>query len=89
MGLRSNASEKEVRGSELHGMCNCRLREPRVGEPMKQTRRSDEKHTGTQDPARGASRARLAAGVREWLHLWGYPWSERDGVLCVDPLTHA
>ncbi|EKM50388.1 uncharacterized protein PHACADRAFT_152320 [Phanerochaete carnosa HHB-10118-sp] len=49
----------------------------------------EEKHTGTQDPARGASRARLAAGVREWLHLWGYPWSERDGVVCVDPLTHA
>lgn len=49
----------------------------------------EEKHTGTQDPARGASRTRLAAGVREWLHRWGYPWSERDGVICVDPLTHA
>ncbi|KZT27794.1 hypothetical protein NEOLEDRAFT_1088013 [Neolentinus lepideus HHB14362 ss-1] len=49
----------------------------------------EEKHTGTQDPARGASRARLAAGVREWLHRWGYPWSERDGVICVDSLTHA
>ncbi|CAL1714930.1 unnamed protein product [Somion occarium] len=49
----------------------------------------EEKHTGTQDPARGASRARLATGVREWLHLWGYPWSEREGVICVDPLTHA
>ncbi|KAK7676316.1 hypothetical protein QCA50_020733 [Cerrena zonata] len=49
----------------------------------------EEKHTGTQDPARGASRARLATGVREWLHLWGYPWSERDGIVCVDPLTHA
>ncbi|KAI0788809.1 hypothetical protein C8Q75DRAFT_719055 [Abortiporus biennis] len=48
----------------------------------------EEKHTGNQDPARGASRARLATGVREWLHLWGYPWSERDGVICVDPLTH-
>ncbi|KAI1796551.1 hypothetical protein LXA43DRAFT_986007 [Ganoderma leucocontextum] len=48
----------------------------------------EEKHTGTQDPARGASRARLASGVREWLHMWGYPWSERDGVVCVDPLTH-
>ncbi|KAI0731262.1 hypothetical protein C8Q76DRAFT_613592 [Earliella scabrosa] len=48
----------------------------------------EEKHTGTQDPARGASRARLATGVREWLHTWGYPWSERDGVICVDPLTH-
>jgi len=49
----------------------------------------EEKHTGTQDVARGASRARLATGVREWLHRWGYPWSERDGVICVDPLTHA
>lgn len=49
----------------------------------------EEKHTGTQDIARGASRARLATGVREWLHRWGYPWSERDGVICVDPLTHA
>lgn len=48
----------------------------------------EEKHTGSQDPARGASRVRLAAGVREWLHLWGYPWSERDGVICVDALTH-
>ncbi|RPD64303.1 hypothetical protein L226DRAFT_460365 [Lentinus tigrinus ALCF2SS1-7] len=48
----------------------------------------EEKHTGTQDPARGASRARLATGVREWLHMWGYPWSERDGVICVDALTH-
>ncbi|KAF9785105.1 hypothetical protein BJ322DRAFT_1108566 [Thelephora terrestris] len=50
----------------------------------------EEKHTGTQDPARGASRARLAAGVREWLHMWGYPWSERnDGIICIDSLTHA
>ncbi|KAI0028096.1 hypothetical protein K488DRAFT_59564 [Vararia minispora EC-137] len=48
----------------------------------------EEKHTGTQNVARGASRARLAAGVREWLHRWGYPWSERDGVICVDHLTH-
>lgn len=48
----------------------------------------EEKHTGTQDAARGASRARLAAGVREWLHRWGYPWSERDGIICVDSLTH-
>ncbi|CCM00379.1 uncharacterized protein FIBRA_02409 [Fibroporia radiculosa] len=48
----------------------------------------EEKHTGTQDPARGASRARLATGVREWLHMWGYPWNERDGVVFVDPLTH-
>ncbi|KAG6868794.1 hypothetical protein C0993_010424 [Termitomyces sp. T159_Od127] len=49
----------------------------------------EEKHTGTQDVARGTSRARLAAGVREWLHRWGYPWSERDGIICIDPLTHA
>ncbi|EIW58723.1 uncharacterized protein TRAVEDRAFT_149078 [Trametes versicolor FP-101664 SS1] len=48
----------------------------------------EEKHTGTQDPSRGASKTRLATGVREWLHMWGYPWSERDGVICVDPLTH-
>ncbi|KDR67921.1 hypothetical protein GALMADRAFT_257406 [Galerina marginata CBS 339.88] len=48
----------------------------------------EEKHTGTQDVARGASRARLATGVREWLHRWGYPWSERDGIICIDPLTH-
>jgi len=49
----------------------------------------EEKHTGTQDVARGASRARLATGVREWVHRWGYPWSERDGIICIDPLTHA
>ncbi|KAJ7132079.1 hypothetical protein C8R44DRAFT_612099 [Mycena epipterygia] len=49
----------------------------------------EEKHTGTQDVARGASRARLATGVREWVHRWGYPWSERDGIICVDALTHA
>ncbi|CAK5273876.1 unnamed protein product [Mycena citricolor] len=49
----------------------------------------EEKHTGTQDMARGTSRARLATGVREWVHRWGYPWSERDGIICVDPLTHA
>ncbi|KAF5323172.1 hypothetical protein D9619_013735 [Psilocybe cf. subviscida] len=49
----------------------------------------EEKHTGTQDVARGASQARLATGVREWLHRWGYPWSERDGIICIDPLTHS
>ncbi|KAI9511529.1 hypothetical protein F5148DRAFT_1274171 [Russula earlei] len=48
----------------------------------------DEKHTGTHDPARAASRERLATGVREWLHRWGYPWSEREGVICVDSVTH-
>jgi hypothetical protein len=49
----------------------------------------EEKHTGTQDTARGSSRARLAAGVRDWLVKWGYPWLEREGVICVDPLTHS
>ncbi|KAF8159765.1 hypothetical protein B0H34DRAFT_417010 [Crassisporium funariophilum] len=49
----------------------------------------EEKHTATQDVSRGASRARLATGVREWLHRWGYPWSERDGIICIDPLTHS
>lgn len=48
----------------------------------------DEKHVGTHDPARAASRERLATGVREWLHRWGYPWSEREGVICVDSVTH-
>ncbi|KAJ7224486.1 hypothetical protein GGX14DRAFT_425905 [Mycena pura] len=49
----------------------------------------EEKHTGQQDAARGVSRARLATGVREWVHRWGYPWSERDGIIWVDALTHA
>lgn len=49
----------------------------------------EEKHTGTQDTARGASRIRLATGIREWVHRWGYPWTERDGIICIDPLTHA
>ncbi|KAI0691232.1 hypothetical protein BC835DRAFT_125404 [Cytidiella melzeri] len=49
----------------------------------------DEKQSVVQDSARAASRARLATGAREWLHLWGYPWSEREGVICVDALTHA
>ncbi|KAL0953458.1 hypothetical protein HGRIS_004691 [Hohenbuehelia grisea] len=49
----------------------------------------EEKHTGTQDVARGSSRSRLATGVREWIHRWGYPWNERDGIIWVDPLTHA
>jgi hypothetical protein len=48
----------------------------------------DEKHVGAHDPARAASRERLATGVREWLHRWGYPWSEREGVICVDSVTH-
>ncbi|QRW17012.1 Zf-CCCH domain protein [Rhizoctonia solani] len=41
----------------------------------------EEKHTGTQDAARGASKARLGTAVREWLSEWAYPWSERGGVL--------
>ncbi|KAJ7257898.1 hypothetical protein B0H12DRAFT_1110524 [Mycena haematopus] len=49
----------------------------------------EERHTGTQDTGRGASRARLATGVREWVHRWGYPWSESDGIICIDALTHA
>lgn len=50
----------------------------------------DERHVGKQDPARGASRFRLAKGVREWIHRWSYPWNEREtGVICVDPLTHS
>ncbi|KAI0305959.1 hypothetical protein B0F90DRAFT_1694934 [Multifurca ochricompacta] len=48
----------------------------------------DEKHVGTHDPARVASRERLATGIRELLHRWGYPWSEREGVVCVDSATH-
>lgn len=48
----------------------------------------EEKQSVAQDSAPAATRARLAAGAREWLHLWGYPWSERDGVICVDALTH-
>ncbi|KAH9072184.1 hypothetical protein EDB83DRAFT_2361696 [Lactarius deliciosus] len=48
----------------------------------------DEKHAGVHDPARAASRERLATGIREWLHRWGYPWSEREGLIWVDPATH-
>ena len=48
----------------------------------------DDKSQAALDPGRGVSRQRLATGVREWLHNWGYPWNERDGVICVDPLTH-
>ncbi|KAI9464560.1 hypothetical protein BJY52DRAFT_1397505 [Lactarius psammicola] len=48
----------------------------------------DEKHAGVHDPARAASRERLATGIREWLHRWGYPWSEREGLICVDSATH-
>ncbi|KAG9122138.1 hypothetical protein FRC07_001611 [Ceratobasidium sp. 392] len=36
----------------------------------------EEKHTGTQDVARGSSKARLGAAVRDWLFEWGYPMSD-------------
>jgi hypothetical protein len=42
------------------------------------------KHTG-----KYSSGIRLATGIREWLHRWGYPWNERDGIICVDALTHS
>lgn len=48
----------------------------------------EEKHVGTQDAGRGASRIRLAASIKEFLARWGYPWSEGGGVLCVDAATH-
>ncbi|KAF9556643.1 DUF1771-domain-containing protein [Agrocybe pediades] len=53
----------------------------------------EEKHTGTsQEAVRGGAAlvrgGRLAMAVKEWLHRWGYPWHDRDGVICVDPLTH-
>ncbi|KAG9004023.1 hypothetical protein FRB94_002732 [Tulasnella sp. JGI-2019a] len=48
-----------------------------------------EKHTGAQESNIPSSRDRLAAGVKEWLHRWQYPWNERDGVVCIDAMTHA
>lgn len=45
----------------------------------------EEKHVGQQDPARGASKVRLATSVKQFLADWGYAWSENGGVLCVDP----
>ncbi|KAF9552967.1 hypothetical protein CPC08DRAFT_788672 [Agrocybe pediades] len=53
----------------------------------------EEKHTGTsQEATRGGAApvrgGRLAMAVKERLHRWGYPWHDRDGVICVDPLTH-
>ncbi|KAG8829114.1 hypothetical protein FRC20_009444 [Serendipita sp. 405] len=48
----------------------------------------EERHTGTQDSARGASKLRLAAAVKDWLHSWGYPWNEWNGVICIDCLSH-
>ncbi|KAH8083689.1 hypothetical protein HD553DRAFT_273093 [Filobasidium floriforme] len=49
----------------------------------------DERHVGTQDTGRGASRHRLAAGIKLFLQRYGYPWSEGGGCICIDPLTHA
>ncbi|EIW67044.1 hypothetical protein TREMEDRAFT_45481 [Tremella mesenterica DSM 1558] len=43
------------------------------------------KHVGTQDAARGASKIRLGASVRQYLSDWSYPWNETAGVICVDP----
>lgn len=43
---------------------------------------------GSLNPRGGTTSRRLASGVKEWLHRWGYPWSERDGAICIDPLTH-
>jgi hypothetical protein len=45
----------------------------------------DEKHVGTQDTGRGASKIRLGSSVKQWLAEWGYAWSETGGVICVDP----
>lgn len=48
----------------------------------------DERHVGSQDTGRGASRYRLATGVKTFLQRFGYPWSESGGCICIDPLTH-
>lgn len=48
----------------------------------------EEKHTGTQDAARGASKLRLAAAIKESLYHSGYAWNEWKGILCVDVQTH-
>ncbi|KIM21188.1 hypothetical protein M408DRAFT_333613 [Serendipita vermifera MAFF 305830] len=48
----------------------------------------EEKHTGTQDPARGASRLRLAAAIKESLYQSGYAWNEWKGIICIDVMTH-
>ena len=49
----------------------------------------DERHVGTQDTGRGASRHRLASGIKMFLQRYGYPWSEGGGCICIDPLTHS
>lgn len=45
----------------------------------------EEKHVGTQDAGRGASKVRLAASIKQFLADWGYAWNENAGVICVDP----
>lgn len=45
----------------------------------------EEKHVGTQDAGRGASKVRLGTSVKQWLAEWGYAWSETAGIICVDP----
>ena len=43
-----------------------------------------EKHVGSQDPLRGASKVRLSASIKQSLAEWGYPWNETAGIVCVD-----
>ncbi|WVQ93047.1 hypothetical protein IAU59_000111 [Kwoniella sp. CBS 9459] len=45
----------------------------------------EEKHVGSQDPLRGASKVRLGTSVKQALAEWGYAWNESAGVICVDP----
>ncbi|WWC63844.1 uncharacterized protein I303_106449 [Kwoniella dejecticola CBS 10117] len=45
----------------------------------------EEKHVGSQDPLRGASKIRLGTSVKQVLAEWGYAWNENGGVICVDP----
>ncbi|CEH13454.1 PROTEIN SUPPRESSOR OF SABLE [Ceraceosorus bombacis] len=44
------------------------------------------RHTSTSTDRR---RVGLAQAVRAWLSSWHYPYVEHEGVLAVDPLTHA
>jgi hypothetical protein len=44
----------------------------------------EEKHVGTQDPLRGASKVRLGTTIKQSLAEWGYPWNETAGIICVD-----
>jgi Na+-translocating ferredoxin:NAD+ oxidoreductase RnfC subunit len=45
----------------------------------------EEKHVGTQDPSRGASKVRLGTSVKQFLADWGYAWNDNAGIICVDP----